>query len=548
MNVEAGLQFFDLRGILRRRGKVMIATGGAVVLGAYWLAMALPNEFESYATVLVEPQAVSPELVKAGVASSDLNERLHLMTAQILSRPRLSRIIDELELYQEESEDMVREEVIDLMRDAVRVEPVLPELERDRSSRLRDAEINQFKIFFHDSDATIAMRVAQRLANDFIEEHISERVKVSQKSLEFIDAELERVSQRMTEVEAKVATIKAENPGRLPEDLAANQRSLDRLSTEISRAQRQFDMARSDEAFWNSQMLAAETLERPNDDASPTRRVQLLELAIAEHQARGFTEKHPDYVKAKQELEVLRQSLALREADRENEERDLPPNYQQQIAEAERKRASLQAESAQGEIDRLQAQAETFRTLLAETPRVAEQLDALGRQYQSQLDSYHLYIRRQQEASVQADMERRQLGEQFRVLEAAFIAPQPSSPNRLLILVLALFFAAAVAAGTAVMLEVTDASVHDARQIQAIMNLPVLASIPQIWLESDRILRRRKLIRQALASAALVMFVLIGGAANYAWVNGMPGFVEDLLSEGEETPSPDSAAAAGTGG
>jgi uncharacterized protein involved in exopolysaccharide biosynthesis len=373
-------------------------------------------------------------------------------------------------------------------------------------------------------------------------------VKVSQKSLEFIDAELERISQRMTEVEAKVATIKAENPGRLPEDLAANQRSLDRLSSEISRGQRQFDMASSDEAFWRSQMLAAETLERPNDDASPTRKLQLLELLIAEQQARGFTEKHPDYLRAKQELEVIRQALAMREADRENVESDLPPNYQQQIAEAERKRAELQAVSAQGEIDRLQARAESFRTLLAETPRVAEQLDGLGRQYQSQLDSYQLYIRRQQEASVQADMERRQLGEQFRVLEAAFIAPQPSSPNRPLILVLALFFAAAVAAGTAVMLEVTDASVHDARQIQGLMNLPVLASIPQIWLESDRILRRRKLVRQALASVALVMFVLVGGAANYTWVNGMPGFVEDLLSEDEEIPGSGSDAAAGTGG
>jgi hypothetical protein len=202
----------------------------------------------------------------------------------------------------------------------------------------------------------------------------------------------------------------------------------------------------------------------------------------------------------------------------------------------------------QQEIDRLQARAESFRTLLAETPRVAEQLDGLGRRYQSQLDSYQLYIRRQQEASVQADMERRQLGEQFRVLEAAFIAPQPSSPNRLLIVVLALFFAAALATGTAVMLEVTDASAHSARQLQGLMNLPVLASIPQIWLESDRILRRRKLVRQALASAALVMFVLVGGAANYAWVNGMPGFVEDLLSEDEKTPASGSDSVAGTGG
>ena len=50
MNVESGLQFFDLGGILRRRGKAMLATVGMVLLAAYWLAMALPKEFESYAT------------------------------------------------------------------------------------------------------------------------------------------------------------------------------------------------------------------------------------------------------------------------------------------------------------------------------------------------------------------------------------------------------------------------------------------------------------------------------------------------------------------
>ena len=543
MNVESGIQFFDLRGILRRRGKVMIAIGGLVVLAAYWLAMALPNEYESYATVLVEPQSVSPDLVKAGVAASDLNARLSLMTAQILSRPRLSRIIDELELYEAESEEMVREEVIDLMRSAIRVEPVVSELERERSAQRRDHEINQFKIFFHDREAILAMQVAQRLANDFIEEHINERVKISQKSLEFIDAELERISQRMTVIEARVATIKAENAGRLPEDMTANQRAVERLTGSISRSQREYDMARSDEAFWRSQVLAAGALERPNDNASPTRRLQILELLIAEYQARGFTEKHPDYQTANLEIEAVRASLVAREAVRDDET-DVPPNYQQQLAEAERQRAELMMNSAQEEIDRLQARAEGFRTLLAETPRVSEQLDGLERESRSQLDSYNLYIRRQQEAGVQADMERRQLGEQFRVLEAAFIAPRPSSPNRTLIMVLALFFAVALAVGISVMIEVSDASVHSARELQSILNLPVLASIPQIWLESDRRAWRRTLVRQMLASAAVVAFVIVGGGANYAWVNGMPAFLEDLI-RGEESSESGSPSAGG---
>ena len=116
------------------------------------------------------------------------------MTAQILSRARLSRIIDELDLYKEESKSHLREEIIGMMRERIRVAPVFSELETDLPQGRRDLSINTFRIGFRHKDARTAMLVAQRLANDFIEQHISSRVKLSQKSLEFIQTELDRLS------------------------------------------------------------------------------------------------------------------------------------------------------------------------------------------------------------------------------------------------------------------------------------------------------------------------------------------------------------------
>src|SRR5215468_4610330 len=142
MNIDGGLQISDLGAILRRRAKVSAATALGVMLVVYWVAMALPNVYTSYATVLVEPQAVAEELVKAGVAQSDINQRLHLMTAQILARPRLSKIIDDFGLYKDESKYLLREEIIDRMRDDVRVEPVVPELEQ-KAARTRELTINE---------------------------------------------------------------------------------------------------------------------------------------------------------------------------------------------------------------------------------------------------------------------------------------------------------------------------------------------------------------------------------------------------------------------
>jgi polysaccharide chain length determinant protein (PEP-CTERM system associated) len=536
MNTEAGFQLSDIQGIVSRRAGVAGIAALVVALLGYWVAMALPNVYTSSATVLVEPQAVDADLVKAGVADSDLNERLHLMTAQILSRARMSRIIDEFELYTDESEYLLREEVIDLMKERIRVDPVVSDLERRQGRRaVAGSEINEFRIVFDDYDPAIARDVAQRLANDFIEAHIDNRVQISRKSLEFIDAELERLAERIRAVEAEIAQVKNENPGKLPEDMVASQRRLERTLSDLAVAQRALATAASDEAFYSSQVTAAAAYASPNDDASPVRRLELLKLQLAQYKSLGFTEKHPDIVATQAEIEEVEASIAAAAVD----DQDMPvTSLLQQNAMAEQQRAALRKGAAVAEIERLTVLAAGIQALINQTPEVAEQLDALNREYEHLFSSFQDFSNRQLEASVQAQLERRQLGEQFRVLEAAFLAPEPSAPNRPLIMFLGIFLGLAAGAGIAVLLEAMDTSVHDARQLQSRMQLPVLAAIPRIWLESDRIALRRKRIRSVFATVALTGFAVVGGAANYLWVNGAPRFLI-VAFEGE----PEGAAA-----
>jgi succinoglycan biosynthesis transport protein ExoP len=319
MHVDGGFQLGDLVGIARRRGKLAAFTALGILLVFYWVAMALPNIYTSYATVLVEPQSVDEELVRAGVQSSDINERLHIMTAQILSRPRLSAIIDKVGLYKDESKYMLREEMINLMRSRVRVEPVVPELER-QAARTRELVINEFRIFFDDYDAKTARDVAQLLANDFIESHIESRVAISGKSLEFIQGELARLADQIQDVEGKIAKVKNDNPGKLPEDLDPNQRRLERLLSDRAIAQRELAEASSDEAFYRSQLAQAASFSSPGDDTSPGRRLELLRLQLTDLHSRGFTEKHPDVVKTKAEIEELEKSVAERKARGEQDD------------------------------------------------------------------------------------------------------------------------------------------------------------------------------------------------------------------------------------
>ncbi|HKK53522.1 MAG TPA: hypothetical protein VKA74_18120, partial [Myxococcota bacterium] len=259
MNTDQGFQLSDIFGIARRRGKLVAVVAGVVILATFWIAMALPNLYMSYATILVEPQSIDEALVDSGVRESDLNMRLGLMTAEILSRNRLSKIIDEFGLYEEESKDMERQEVIDLMRSYVSVEPVLSELESG-GRRNRDVEFNTFKIIYRNESRRLAAVVAQRIAQDFINANINARTQVTGKSLEFMQDEIASLSDQIARVEKAIAEVKAENPGRLPEDMQSNQRLLQFAMADLRDAQRVYDSARSDAGFWKNQALAAATM------------------------------------------------------------------------------------------------------------------------------------------------------------------------------------------------------------------------------------------------------------------------------------------------
>lgn len=531
MNSDSGLQL-DLLGALQRRLSLIVVLVGATLLAAYWVAMALPNYYRSAATIFIEPQSINQKLVESGADSVSLGYRLSLMTAQILSRNRLSRVIDELSLYEDESETMLREEVIELMRRRISVVPVENELAETTTSK-RDAPVlNTFIVHFTHKNPKTAAEVAQRLANDFLKEHIEERVGTTRKSLEFVEAELTRLDEEYGSVENQIALVKADNPGRLPEDLLSNQRLLDRTLADQREAYRVLDGARSSKAFWDTQVMAAASLADPDDDASPVRRLQLLELQLAEYRARGFTDKHPDVIRAELESEEVRTQLELGSTESE----DAPvPTVAQQNAEAQRERAALEVEMAGKELERLRITADSIEARLAATPKVAEALNALEQSSNQIQSNIRHFSDRQLRARVQVNVERRQLGEQFRILENAFPAPTPSSPNRLLIITMGLIVGLALGVGAAVGAEAADSSFRVVRDVQTTLSIPVLAAIPDIVLESDRVAQRRKGFRNLVAASVVVVFCLAGGAVTYVYVNGAPGWLSGA-GEGAEEP------------
>lgn len=535
MNSEQGLQLTDVLGMARRRGKLFAGVAGLVILATYWVSMALPNLYTSSSVILVEPQSIDEDLVNSGVRERELSERLGLMSAEILSRNRLSKIIDQVGLYEDESSYLERSEVIDLMRSYVSVEPVLTDIER-QNARNAKISFNTFKINFQNENAETARAVAQLIANDFINANIDSRTEVTAKSLEFMQDEMASLSEEIAKIESQIATVKAENPGKLPEDLDSNKRILQFAMNDLRDAQRVYDSAMSDAAFWKNQALTAGAMSSPSDTTSPQYRLRQLELEKGALLARGYTDRHPDVVRIESEIQGLESQIATRAGAPKD---GAPQSISEQNALAEKQRADLRAKAASEDIDRLRETVSDIEERLGSTPSVAESLESLQRSQEQLSTNYQDFGRRLQQASVQADLERRQLGEKFGILESAFAAPEPSSPNRLLLIILGSVLGIGLGLGTALLSEVADTSIHTSGELQSATGIPVLVSVPNIMLESDRVARSRQAIREYAAAIGVVLFCLIGGWLTYQFVNGAG--TADAEDSQIESPANDAA-------
>ena len=126
------------------------------------------------------------------------------------------------------------------------------------------------------------------------------------------------------------------------------------------------------------------------------------------------------------------------------------------------------------------------------SPAVEQQYKELTRGYQTALDSYNELQKKRDEAAMAAELQRKQQGEQFRVLDPANLPDKPSFPNRPLFAAGGLGGGLALGLGIAFLLEMQDTSLKTERDVEFALRLPVLAMIPEIEPMPQKMQRARK--------------------------------------------------------
>jgi len=140
----------------------------------------------------------------------------------------------------------------------------------------------------------------------------------------------------------------------------------------------------------------------------------------------------------------------------------------------------LEIERMKEEEGKVKAQMAKYRERIENTPIREQSMGNLARDYQNLRESYQSLLKKSQEAEQAENLERRQKGEQFKIIDPARVPEKPFRPDIPKILLIGLFLAAGGGIGVAFFREQMDRSFRDADDLEATLGLRVLANIPKI--------------------------------------------------------------------
>jgi len=500
INTEKSFNIHDYTEIFLRRIWYIVIPFTIIMAAATLYAFYLPKMYRATTLVLVTPQKVPENFVRPTVTSR-IEDRLQSIGQEIMSRTRLEQVIEELKLYSEEAKSRSREEIVEMMRKNIRVE-------------IRGKE-SYFTISYTGKDPRIVTMVTNKLASLFIEENLKLREQQAQGTSDFLSVELNSMRTKLEEQEATITNFKKQHISELPEQREANLKILEQLqlqsqkiSDNVKAAQDRKLIIQKQLSDMKIQMAFGPLSENPKEEGTaattesdlsqlPLRKQKVLSIYEAQlNQGRNllselrskYKETYPDVVRAKKyvaDLEERIEKMIAHDSETSKKKKyegkmDIESNPFQMEMESQLLVTDFEIKRLREEDSKIKAKIAGFQARVENTPVRELAMANLTRDYQNTKESYQTLLKKSQEAQQAENLERRQKGEQFKVIDPARIPEKPIQTEILKILLIGLLVGMGSGFGMAFLREQMDRSFRDAEDLEAAMEFKVLANIPKI--------------------------------------------------------------------
>jgi polysaccharide chain length determinant protein (PEP-CTERM system associated) len=475
----------DYKVILRRRIWIIVIPAVVFAISAYTISLFLPSKYISETVVLVEAPTVPENFVKP-VIGGDVNQRLATMQEQILSRTRLQQIIEKFGLYKEETGHASMEDMVAGLRKSITVSPVRAMAET------RASGLPGFTVSVVARQAYLAQQICTEITSFFMQQNVLLRERRAEDTTQFLTKQLDDSKRKLDDQDAKLADFQRRYMGELPDEMQTNFSLLTGLASQLEAASQSLNRAQQDKIFVesmiNQQPAQAKLAQVGADPDTLQKQLAALQENLATLQPH-YMDDYPDVHKTKTEIAELQKKIEEQTAAHRSQPPTAPekdalvvetPQVQQlkaqlyQINQTIREKSEQQAQIQQ-EISKLQSK-------LQLTPAIAQEYKALMRDYQTALNIYNDLLKKQSDSEMATDLERRQEGEQFRVLDPPSLPQKPTYPNRPVFGFGGFFGGLALGLAIVFALEAQDTTLRSEQDVERILKLPTLAMIPLLEL------------------------------------------------------------------
>ena len=318
--LESGQSLRDRLAVLSRRSSMALAVGGAMLAVAVIVAVTLPPVYRSTATILIKEQEIPQELVRSTVTSF-ADERIQVISQQVMTRATLLDMVDKYGLYGKARQRETSEEILDRMRNDIKLTPISADV-TDRRTGTPVKSTIAFTLSYDSAVAANAQKIANELTTLFLNENVKNRQQKAAETTTFLDEELVRASDHVSELEKQLSDYKEKNQGRTPDLSQTNEVSSERTYDDAQRIERELVFMADRKASLQRQLAqtkpnlavqgASGTIPDPQD------RLVALQSELA-GLVGTYSEEYPDVKRLRREIANLKAQTGLTDdtADRE---------------------------------------------------------------------------------------------------------------------------------------------------------------------------------------------------------------------------------------
>jgi uncharacterized protein involved in exopolysaccharide biosynthesis len=485
---ETATEVGSYASLFRRRSIWIITVFPAALFISVYLAFALPAQYRSTATLMLEQASIPDDFIKSTVRSY-AGEQIDIIQGRVLTVEALKDLVQQYDPYPDEKNLDVEAKALRIIENTSleHVDPVTYKPKEEAAA---------VSLNYQNPNPQRASEVATRLSSLFLTYHQKARVEAARIATKLIEDRAVTLSKELQEVDDEYARLRNANGGTLPDDKESGEDARYRAERDLTEMEKQLRLAQEQESLLTIQLSstspnllvaqggATQGLAGPGGGGAQggLTDIATVKAQLADAELR-YTPDHPDVKRLKRALAALQaQQGTANGAPPDN------PQYRQ---------ISGQLAAAKAEVTALQAATARARTQLAQYTASANPSAALERQV-VELQRRRLSLQTEYQA-VQDKLKSAQLGqvaesgknaEHFALLQSPYPATEPFSPNRIGVILLGLVLGAALTGAAVAIAESTDATVRGARDIVGLNGLPVLGNIPDILLASDETRKR----------------------------------------------------------